>query len=309
VKPSEPTISVVIPTFNRQPILARALAALARQDLAPERFEVLVVDDGSSDDTWGWLQGRDFAFHCRPLRQENQGQGNARNFGVREATGELILFLGDDIFLDPNALSRHAARHDEVRSAGVRAAVLGHIRWAAELRVSSFMRWIGERGLQFGFALIEDPSNVPFNFFYTSNISVARRELLAAGLFDPRFKTYGWEDIELGYRLARRGVKIVYEPEADAAHYHPTNLKSFARRQYRAGVTGALFYRLHPELGEFLQVPRASQPPEPGWRRALRRLLCRMMEPLPEAPWPELYDRAMWDCYLEGLRKGLAESG
>ncbi len=303
---SSPAFSVIIPTFNRRALLERALAALDKQDFDHSRFEVLVIDDGSSDDTVARLADREFSFDFRLLRQANQGQGNARNRGVHEAHHDVIVFLGDDVFLGPHALAAHAARHERLRSMGERAAVLGHISWARGLRVSSFMRWIGEQGLQFGFALIDDPENVPFNFFYTSNISVDRSELLAAGLFDPRFKTYGWEDIELGYRLAGRGVKIVYEPSAEAEHYHPTTVASFARRQYRAGVTGALFYRLHPELGDFLQVPRAAQPPTPGSRRTFRRLLCRLMEPLPKAPWPELYDRVMWDYYLDGLRVGLA---
>ncbi len=303
-----PGISVVIPTYNRQETLARCLAALDRQDYPRDRMEVLAVDDGSTDATARWLDAQSFSFELRALHQANAGQGNARNNGVRRARHPIVLFLGDDIFLSPRGLAEHGAWHARFGREG-RVAVLGRIDWARDLRVSSFMRHINEYGLQFGFSIIEDPMDVPFGFFYTSNISLSRDELLEVGLFDPSFRVYGWEDIELGYRLARRGLKILYNPEARAEHHHPTTFRSFTRRQRKVGLTAALFYRLHPELADFLQIGAHALPPEPRWKRALREAVCLAMERFRSTPFPRLYDRALQEHYLDGLREGLAKEG
>src|SRR6202023_4279595 len=128
------------------------------------------------------------------------------------------------------------------------------------MRVTPFLRYITEHGLQFGYALIRDPEDLPFNFFYTSNLSLSR-ELLLAEPFDLRFPYAAWEDIELAYRLKRRGLHLIYEPAATVAHDHPTDLARFAARQERAGYCAVGFYRLHPELGGFLASGPAGPPP------------------------------------------------
>src|SRR6185503_19644585 len=104
-------VSVVIPTYNRKAQLVECLAALERQTVLPQEFEVVIVDDGSTDGTEAALRERTFPFQLQYHRQSNQGPGTARNFGIAVAQGELVLFIGDDIFADPRLLEAHLVAH------------------------------------------------------------------------------------------------------------------------------------------------------------------------------------------------------
>jgi GT2 family glycosyltransferase len=298
---TEPLFSVVIPTFERQQTLFAVLEAIGRQE-SPPPFEVVVVDDGSRDDTAARLRAFRPSHPFRGISQANGGPASARNRGVREARGRYILFLGDDTVPESGLLAVHAAAQAEKRDHPV--AVLGYTTWPREWRVSPFLHHINEYGLQFGYALIDDPESVAFNFFYTSNISLPRELLLAEGLFDTTFPHAAWEDIELAYRLMRRGMKIVYRPGAVARHHHDITFSSFRRRQEKAGQSAAIFYAKHPELGDFLAVPQALRFRE---RSTLSRGLLAWWAGLGER-WEvpgsrAALDRVLREDYLRGLRK------
>ena len=300
------SFSVVIPTYRRPETLFPVLDALARQSGPPE-FEVVVVDDGSGDDTPLRLSAYRPPYPFRYFSQENAGPASARNRGVREARGRIILFLGDDTVPEPALLSVHGRAHADRRPYPV--AVLGYTTWPRDLRVSPFLHHINEYGLQFGYGLIRDPEQVPFNFFYTSNVSLPRELLLQAGLFDTSFPHAAWEDIEVAYRLMQRGMRMIYRPEAVARHYHDITFESFRRRQEKAGEAAAIFYRKHPELGDFLAVPQAKLLPE---RRTLaERLLPAWAARAEKGALPgtrRALERVLRDDYLRGLKRGLAAS-
>jgi GT2 family glycosyltransferase len=301
------SFSVVIPTYRRTRTLFPVLDALGRQENAPE-FEVIVVDDGSGDDTPARLAGYRPPYPFRFFSQENGGPASARNRGVREARHRIVLFLGDDTVPEPPLLSVHGRAHAERREYPI--AVLGYTTWPRDLRVSPFLHQINEYGLQFGYGLIRDPEQVPFNFFYTSNVSLPRELLLEAGLFDTSFPHAAWEDIEVAYRLMQRGMRMLYRPEAVARHHHDITFASFRRRQEKAGEAAAIFYRKHPELGDFLAVPQAKLLP-------VRRTLAERFLPvwaarsekraLPGAR--RALERVLRDDYLRGLKRGLTEAG
>ncbi len=301
------SFSVVIPTYRRSETLFAVLDALAAQTDAPP-FEVVVVDDGSGDETLRRLAAHRAPFPFRFFTQENSGPAAARNHGVREAAGRVVLFLGDDTVPEPGLLAAHAAAHAEARAH--RFAVLGYTTWPHGTRVSPFLDHINEYGLQFGYRLIADPDDVPFNFFYTSNVSLPRDLMLAAGLFDTGFPHAAWEDIELAYRLMRRGMRMVYRPAAVARHHHAITFASFRRRQEKAGEAAAIFYAKHPELGPFLAVPQAlalSDKP-PG---AFARLLpaWASLSERHEVPGSRrAVERVLKEDYLRGLKRGLTES-
>jgi len=299
-----PSFSVVIPTFERPETLRRVLEALALQRDAPD-FEVVVVDDGSSDETPALLAALRLAFPFRFLSQKNSGPAAARNRGVQEARGERILFLGDDTVPEAALLSVHARAHGA--SPGRRLAVLGYTTWPQDRRVTPFLHHINEYGLQFGYGLIEDPESVPFNFFYTSNISLPRALLFEADLFDTTFPHAAWEDIEISYRLTRLGMRIVYRPEAVARHYHDISFESFRRRQKSSGESAAVFYKKHPELAGFLGVAEAmacSDAESPAGRaRAFWAGLAERWE-LPGGR--RALERVLRDDYLRGLKRGLS---
>lgn len=304
-----PYFSVVVPTYNRIRMLIQVLDALGNQVDAPS-FEVVVVNDGSKDDTEErvaqWKEGRTSSFPFTFVTQPNGGPGRARNRGVSLSRGRYVIFIGDDTVPDRRFLAEHAAVHRESGD-DPWVACLGYTGWPADERASAFMDYINDYGLQFGYALIKDGETVPFNFFYTSNISVDR-ELLSRYPFDTSFPAAAWEDIELAYRLEQLGLRIRYSVRAKTEHHHPTTVDSFARRQYTVGRSGAIFYEKHPELGHMLGVHELpSRPPASEGR--LRRLtrIARLGERFRILARPKVFEELMREHYLRGLRDGLAE--
>jgi glycosyltransferase involved in cell wall biosynthesis len=300
-----PSFSVVIPTYQRPRTLFRVLDALGLQQDAPD-FEVVVVDDGSADETPRLLAGYRASYPFRFLVQENAGPAAARNRGIEEACGRLILFLGDDTVPEARLLSVHGRAHADRRSD--RLAVLGYTTWPEKRRVTPFLHHINEYGLQFGYGLIEDPESVPFNFFYTSNISLPRALLYEAELFDTTFPNAAWEDIEIAYRLTRRGMRIVYRPEAVARHHHDISFASFRKRQVSSGESAAVFYGKHPELAGFLGVAEALAFSEGGPLAGRVRAFWAGLAERWELPGGRrAVDRVLREDYLRGLRRGLSD--
>ncbi|HEY0781549.1 MAG TPA: glycosyltransferase [Thermoanaerobaculia bacterium] len=297
--------SVVIPTHNRLEVLTEVLSALERQEGAPP-FELVIVDDGSTDGTGEWLRSRTFQLPLRVLSQENRGPAAARNTGVAVAAGRWGAFLGDDTVPAVGWLAAHRAAH-RMHGDDPHVAVLGYTGWHPRMRLNPFLRYINEHGLQFGYAIIPDPENVPFNFFYTSNISLAR-DLLLAEPFDLRFPHAAWEDIEVAYRLKKRGLRMIYEPKATVAHDHPTDLARFAIRQEKAGYCAVIFHRLHPELGPFLGVGPEGPPPVPDeGRQAFRERLVRALQNWPVS-LPKWWEEVLRFHYIKGLHRAWNES-
>ena len=299
-------VSVVIPTHRRLDTLPEVLDAVEGQR-AGFAFELVVVDDGSDDGTGAWLADRRFRVPATVLSQPNRGPAAARNAGVAAARGGLVAFLGDDTVPSPGWLAAHHAAHAR-RGDPPALAVIGHTRWHPRVRSTAFLRHINEYGLQFGYAIIDDPDDLPFNFFYTSNLSL-RRELLRAEPFNVEFPYAAWEDIETSYRLKQRGMRLVYEAAAVADHDHPTDFVRFTARQERCGYSAVVFYRLHPELGPFLGVGPGGPPPLPrrGPQR-LREALVRALQNLP-VRLPRTWETVLRFHYIRGLHRAWRELG
>jgi glycosyltransferase involved in cell wall biosynthesis len=295
-----PYVSVVIPTYNRLDMLLRVLDALEQQTDAPA-FEVIVINDGSKDETEKVVSQRaGIVFRS----QGNAGPGRARNHGVSLAQGKFVVFIGDDTVPEPRFLAEHARVHRESNDDPL-VACLGYTGWPRGERVTAFMDYINDYGLQFGYKLIQHGEVVPFNFFYTSNISIDR-QLLAAHPFDTTFPSAAWEDIELAYRLDAKGLKIHYNERAVTRHYHPMTIDSFARRQYTVGKSGAIFFKKHPELGGFLGVHEAQQPASPDTVVAKWRRKAILGERFRFLARPKVFERLMREHYIRGLRDGLS---
>lgn len=213
--------SIVIPTYNRCGSLRVTLDGLARQDFPTERFEVVVVSDGSTDGTDDLLaslvNGRTYSFTLRPFRQENAGPARARNRGVDEARGDIVVFLDDDVEPGPAFLSSHAAHH--VRNPQI--AVIGPmspdparqwsepcwIAWEHAMLEKQYTNW--RTGVWPG---------VGPNHFYTGNASVARRHVQAVGGFDETFKRQ--EDVEMADRMRRNDPPVEFAFDSDAIGTH-----------------------------------------------------------------------------------------
>jgi len=257
-------LSVVIPTHNRAEILKTCLEKLMVQEGV--EFEVIVVDDGSTDGTsqvMGEILRSAQNDSLRYIQQPASQQGVARNRGVAEAKGDLILFIGDDIFVPPNFLKTHWDAHQRMSAENV--VVLGYTTWDPLLEINDYMRFLENSGWQFGYGFLK-PGFVErpdlYKFFYTSNISM-KKSFFEKEKFNESFRGYGWEDIELGYRLAKNhGMRLFYEPQARAYHHHLVLESDLPKKMQAVGHSARLFEELHPDVHV---VPR-------GWKRLLIRL-------------------------------------
>ncbi|MFC1750455.1 glycosyltransferase [Pseudomonadota bacterium] len=256
-------LSVIIPTHNRAKILKDCLKELFKQSLPKKNFEIIVVDDGSRDETKEvvkkFMEKRD---NIKYVYQKNQGQGIARNKGMFKAEGDVVVFMGDDIIPTKDFLSEHMRYH--LRYGEENEAVLGLTMWHPKLKVTPFMKWLTNGssilgmfgGHQFAYEKLKGKVEADFNFFYTSNISL-KFNLADKYPFDPSFSGYGWEDIELGYRLHKReGLRIYYNPKALGYHFHKMSEKGLETRMKNIGAAARIIDRKYPELQK---VPSASK--------------------------------------------------
>lgn len=245
-------LSVVIPTYNRKDLLLKCLTGLLHQTASKSSYEIIVVDDGSTDKTElavnAFMASSDVAIKYIK-HEKNKGPAAARNSGTMISQGDVVLYTGDDTVAAPNLLEEHLKWHQ--KRPGKEIAILGHTAWARDIKVTPFMEYL-ETGPQFAYQSIADPYNAQYYYFYTTNISLKKDFLNAHGYFDENFKLAMWEDTELGYRLSKRGLKIIYNKDAVVYHHHATNINNFLIRQYNAGRYAVLFMSKHQELGNFL---------------------------------------------------------
>ncbi|MEN8163555.1 MAG: glycosyltransferase family 2 protein [Acidobacteriota bacterium] len=246
---------MLIPTFGRAEALAVALHAWEQQQPGDLPFEVIVVDDGSPDDTRGLLASfRSLRFGLRRLAQENAGPAAARNRGLQAAQGEIVVFTGDDIEPAPDLLEQHLKGHLQAGNPDI--AILGLTRWPETAQVTATMRHVdGVGAQQFSYHWLEDGSDYDFRHFYTSNISVHRTLLDREPTgFSESFPSAAFEDAEYAHRLSQWGLKIRYRASAQAFHHHPYDPRSFFERQRRCGRMGALLWERQPSLAKWLSI-------------------------------------------------------
>jgi glycosyltransferase involved in cell wall biosynthesis len=192
----------------------------------------------------------------------------ARNTGWRAARAPLVLFIGDDILGVPELLAEHLAWH-EARG-GPDVGVLGHVRWAPELRVTPFMRWL-DQGIQFAYGTI-DRDEATWGHFYTSNISVPRALLEEIGGFDEERFPFLYEDLDVGYRLYERGFRLLYNRRALGDHLHPTTIEDYRRRVAATAPAERRWVEHRPEMPAYfhdLFADAAGRPRAYGPGRAL----------------------------------------
>lgn len=241
-----PELSVVIPTYGKSDTLPLVMRALEGQSVGRERFEVVVIDDGSPDDTTDRLRAleRSTPLRFRWMTQENRGVSATRNRGAGEARGAIVLFIQDDIVARPDLLERHLAihaRHPEPTAAGV-----GKVTWPPEWAIDHFMSWLDNGGPQFRYHQVRGRRTVTFKHFYTCNVSLKRQALLDHP-FDEEI-VYGFEDLELALRLERAGFVFHFDEQALGYHHHRRSFEDYRRRQFKAGQSLYVAFRNHPDL-------------------------------------------------------------
>ncbi|HEX7880474.1 MAG TPA: glycosyltransferase, partial [Candidatus Eisenbacteria bacterium] len=293
------------------PLLRRTLASLEKQSPDTPAFEVIVIDDASPDDTPAFLAGYTGPLTLRRVRQEsNRGRAAARNAGLRIASGELIVFLDDDMEVVPGFVAAHVGFHG---AGGVAAppggrgrarAAIGNVTNAPEITDSPIIRYMSTRGAQ----KVRDGRPLPWRYFSTNNSSVPRVDLEAVGLFDEEFRTYGFEDLELGYRLHRRGLSFGFLPGAESLHIHYHDLDDVLNKKELSGRSSLdIFIRKHPEA--WREIPM-SKWDSPGAKLVLNPVIYTMLKPLARFDAGPVSDR-VFDYLvlyrtLRGLRKARA---
>ena len=277
-------ISVVIPTRNRAQKLRRALDGLCAQSVSRAAFEVVVVDNASTDETGATVAGYlNRAANWKYLRELKPGAAAARNCGIRASQGEIVLFLDDDVIPDPQLVEEHGRIHREQA-----AVVLGSVRFPWDGTGTAFRRTLAQHPELMQSFRFPDPADVPFQHFYTCNVSLPRFFLSRSGVFDEQFQGSGFEDTDLGYRIARAGCRIVFNPRASAVHDCWMSYPEFAEKQRRNGRELSLLLNKHPQLREAL-LPAAV-----AWRRRLAALAGRAAPVTgacfewPAGPWSSL---------------------
>jgi glycosyltransferase involved in cell wall biosynthesis len=290
-------ISVVIPTRDRPDALARTLERLSAQTPPAGGFEIVVVDNAPEPAVQPPPDGD--GVRVRVLHEPKPGPAAARNRGVKAAGGDVILFLGDDMEpADERFVAGHALHH--LREPSVQRAVLGRVVWHPDRPVTPFMRWL-ERGIQFDFASLAPGPVSARSHFYTANVSLKRELLCSAGGFDTRFPYAALEDVELGLRLEKAGIELVYDPELVVLHDHATDLATSLRRMRVVGWSTRLFNEFHPE--------HALPGPASTARRALRRCALPAARVLASERLPARVRERAWktlhyDAYETGFRSG-----
>ena len=248
-----PQVSVVVPTYNRRATLQLCLTALSLQTLPAENYEVIVVDDGSTDGTEAFCRARAFPFgELRYLRQENAGAGAARRAGVAAARGKYLLFVNDDTVAAGTMLAEHLAVH--LRNPREKWAILGSFLPTEECNRHALSLWLQRSTFFFPQNALRPGQLCDAAFFVTCNLSVARQAVLDAGSFDPVFRV--GEDTDLGLRLAAKGYRVKYHPVAQAWHEHPKiTTEELLRRAQTYGPVHVTLFEKHPQLVQGGKTP------------------------------------------------------
>jgi glycosyltransferase involved in cell wall biosynthesis len=253
------SISVIVPTYNRARLLAKTLASIERQSLPSEAIDVVVVDDGSSDDTKAVAESFQQTLSLKYVHQRDLGfrVARARNLGIRVAEGDLCAFIDSGVVLDSGCLAAHLDAH---RCSGRARAIIGYVLAFSQsadgqLELAALIDRCGEVAAFRELLCLPEHADLrepvyrecaddlsqlpaPWVLFWTCNVSVQRAALLAVGGFDERYQSWGCEDVDLGCALFRAGVDFALCREARSLHYphqksREENVRSSAgNRQY-----------------------------------------------------------------------------
>lgn len=306
---SGPQLSVVISTLGNYATLKRVLDGYSRQDTPPASFEVLVVMD-AADPEPGAVERAigDRRFPARRITGASPGLSANRNAGWRAAAAPLVLFTDNDTIPVPALVAEHLAWHR--RHPGATTGVLGRVRWAPELDVSTFMRWL-DLGMQ-GFADIKE-IDAGWGRFVGANASVKRSFIERVGDFDQDRFPYGYEDTDWACRASKLGFALMYNRRAVVDHLRPMTLEFWKKRARRIAAAEYVFTGLHPELPPWFHgifTDAASRPPARGRGTALAPYVPRWVPWLGTKVWASVdltYKQALAPHFLAAWNE--AEAG
>ena len=302
-------ISVIIPAYNNRDVLRETIRHAREQTLAADLYEILVVDDGSTDGTAQMVDAlaAEPGAAIRCVGQANRGRSAARNLGVRRARGRIVVFMDSDFWATPTLLAEH---HRHYPAGVARRGVQGRAITHPESRITPFMQ---VKEMTPDLTVRRRHNLSPFHVT-TRNCSMLRDEVLDAGGFDETFSGYGWEDIELAIRMHARGTRFEYDPAALGYHHHVEDLIGVREKLRQAGVGAVYFwrkYRRAARIGIFLEIAPFMLPVK--WlvyRTSLITPLIWWVVPRAEKRrWllilNECYSFLLWEAFYEGVFRAL----
>jgi len=318
--------SVIVPTYNRPTALARTLAALRDMDFPADRLEIVVVDSGGDESSAERLAGQNGALYSR---HPDRGVAAARNHGASLASGELLMFVDDDIVVEVSNLRQHEAihmSHDD-------CLVSGHWEFDPELRQRLVRSSLGRWRLEYE-DLYNRPDGVAGDAHHgqvhprtlsAANLSIRADTFSSLDGFDERFPV-GAEDQDLTWRAAKAGCLLVYDYEIPVIHNDQhSDLISLCSRQERGAIGTVYFARKNPDAPAFPMLTMNGPLRREDSARAVVRKLSRDVlsrrVPLalahrvvavvesarPNGGWPlEFLYRAVGGLHVfRGVRRGL----
>jgi GT2 family glycosyltransferase len=304
-----PELSVVISTLGNYDVLERVLDGYSDQDAAPGSFEVVVVSDAADPDVAAVDRAiGDRAYPVRRISGPAPGLSANRNRGWRAARAPLVMFTDNDTIPVRRLVSEHLSWHAQHDSEEM--GVVGHVRWAGELEVTTFMRWL-DMGLQFNYANLE-PGEVPWGAFVGANVSLKRAFIEKVGDFDQERFPYGYEDTDWAYRASKLGMRLFYNRDAVVDHLRSMSLEFWKKRARRVATAEYQFTQLHPELppwwhGAFTEA--TEMPPARGRGIRLAPYVPRWVPWLGPRVWAMVdiaYKQALAPHFLDAWEEAAA---
>ncbi|MFC2172739.1 glycosyltransferase family 2 protein [Acidobacteriota bacterium] len=297
--------SIIIPTYNRERLLNRCLECLLDQDYPARKFEIIIVDDASTDQTEKVVRDKRNRGNLILLQQDKRlGPAAARNRAIPEAEGRIVIFIDSDVLVPPGFVRRHVEAH------GNHAPIILDGPAINITREKDVSKPPFGSPLTRLLALLDRGGAT----FITANVSVLRQELRRSGGFDEAF-TWAWEDIELGRRLMNAGLRRVKDPGAYAFHCkigRSSLVERAALRKERAEF-GALYFRKHPSPGaaravrmRYLTIDRILE--KIGW--AEKYFSPSALAGMDKQPWwPPFFKKlCLIHAHAQGLKQGLKPS-
>jgi glycosyltransferase involved in cell wall biosynthesis len=233
----DPSISIIIPLYNKASSLTKVLDALEKQTVDSTFFEVVIVDDGSTDNISEIMHSLSLSSDIKYVYQENQGASVARNHGVSLTEGAILFFLDADITLNKNVLNTHLQIHGVADRLLVATRILPAIQNAGSL---------GDEFFQQNFDFGTEARSLHWRDIKTQALSVKKNHFFEIGPFDENLRR--GQDIEFGYRAVQKGFEIRYCPQAVGIHNHQLDMRARCEMEKRNQRYLVAFFQKYPEL-------------------------------------------------------------
>ena len=298
-----PDLSVTVPSHNRREMLGRVLDGLARQSYPSDRYEVVVVLDGSTDGSGEMVTTRETPYRLELVENTKAGIAAVRNTCIRSASNPIVLFLDDDIVPEPGCLAAHAEAHRHAPDEHVALGYCPPVAAEGEWWPLAMRAWWEDHF----YRKAEADHEWTYVDFVTGNVSFPRDLVLGLGGFDEEFRSRH-EDWELAIRLLQAGVRLAYYPDSQALHYADVTFAATVRHQRQEARDDVLLATKHPRVIEQLPLARYAAGRPAASEQFIRRWLPwvdRFERHQMRRSWLRATGRLVREAYVLGLRDAM----